>query len=269
MRTLLVIAVIMYTTSTLVAATQIKKKLSPPSSVLLTAVAGIVFHSGAIATRWIEVGRFPLILQAEVLCFLGWCIAAYFIFSSILAHTHLLGYTLLLAIIPTSVAAALPSPAVTPAKFRPFEDTLLFPLHATMIILAYAAFIITFLAGVLYIWQEYKLKKKRPASLKLPGLDTCDELSYRSMSIGFVALTLGIVSGFVWSRRHFGTYLHGDPIEILTLTIWLLYFFMIHYRITAGWRGRRTAIIAVVGFVFVLFILFGLQYLGGFHVFSS
>ncbi len=254
----------------MVAAMLLKKRQPPFVSIVFTAFGGFAFHTGALGLRWLEVGRFPLVIHAEVFSFLGWAIAGYFLLSGLSSRSQTLtSYILPLAIVPTLIAAVLPSPAITPANFETFGDTLLFPLHATMIIFAYASFIITFLAGVIYMWQERELKHKRfgKSLLKLPALDTCDEVSYRSMSIGFVTLTLGIVSGLIWSGRHFGTYLHGDPVEVLTLIVWFLYFFMIHYRVTAGWRGRRTAIIAIIGFVFVLFIMVGLQYLGGFHVF--
>jgi ABC-type transport system involved in cytochrome c biogenesis permease subunit len=140
-----------------------------------------------------------------------------------------------------------------------------------MIIFAYAAFIVTFLAGIMYIIQERELKLKRFGSsfFKLPALDTCDDLGYKAMSAGFVMLTLGMVAGIVWSGRHFGVYFHGDPIEILSLLTWFTYLFIIHYRVTAGWRGRRAAIVAIIGFVFVLFSLVGFKYLGGFHVFQG
>jgi ABC-type transport system involved in cytochrome c biogenesis permease subunit len=175
-----------------------------------------------------------------------------------------------LAFVFTLISILLPSPAGTPSVFKIFGNTLLFPIHASTVIFAYAAFLITFLAGVMYMVQERELKTKRFGSrlFRLPALDTCDDISYKAMSIGFVMLTLGMVTGVMWSARHNGVYFHGDPIEIMTLLIWFIYFFMIHYRVTAGWRGRRAAIIAIIGFVFVLFSLMGLKYLGGFHVFE-
>jgi cytochrome c-type biogenesis protein CcsB len=218
-----------------------------------------------------EVERFPLVLLQEVFSFLAWSIAGYALIASVRSRNRLLtSYVFPAVVILTLIAALLPAPVATPAGFKAFGDTLLFPLHASLVLFAYAAFFVTFLAGIMYILQERKLKLKRLGTsfLRLPALDTCDDLSYKSMSIGFVLLTLGIVSGIMWSGNHYGVYWHGDPIEIVTMLTWLVYLFMIHYRVTAGWRGRRVAIVAIIGFFFVLFSLMGLKYLGGFHVFE-
>ena len=88
------------------------------------------------------------------------------------------------------------------------------------------------------------------------------------MSLGFILLTLGIVTGIVWSGQRYGVYWHSDPIEIITMLTWINYMFMLHYRVTAGWRGRRAAIVSIVGFTFILFSLAGLKFLGRVHVFG-
>jgi len=234
-------------------------------------LAGFLLHTTALILRGMEVQRFPLVLPSEVFAFLGWAIACYYVFASLWNRNRVITtYVYPLAFIFTLGAVILPSPAVTPVGFKSFGNTMLFPIHASMVIFAYAAFLVTFLAGVMYIVQERQLKLKRFGSklFRLPALDTCDDISYKSMSIGFIMLTLGMVTGIMWSGLHDGIYWHGDPIEIITLLIWFTYFFMIHYRVTAGWRGRRAAIVAIIGFVFDLFSLMGLKYLGGFHVFE-
>jgi ABC-type transport system involved in cytochrome c biogenesis permease subunit len=81
-------------------------------------------------------------------------------------------------------------------------------------------------------------------------------------------LTLGIVSGVIWSSTRFGRYWRNDPKEIFALLTWLLYFVLIVYRLTASWRGRSAAWLGVVGFALVLLTFFGARLLGGYHVFG-
>jgi ABC-type transport system involved in cytochrome c biogenesis permease subunit len=138
------------------------------------------------------------------------------------------------------------------------------------LLFAYAAFVVTVGCGVMYLIQEHELKSKRfgAAFRWLPALNTCDEIAHRSMTVGFVALTLGIVAGMVYGREHDGRFWHNDPKEVMTLVTWVVYLAIVHYRLTAGWRGRRVAWLAIGGFVAVLMTFIGARAMGGYHVFG-
>ncbi|MEW6730333.1 MAG: cytochrome c biogenesis protein CcsA [Acidobacteriota bacterium] len=272
MKTLLILSLAFYLVSLVqTILTLLQRQRLPFHLTMGATLCGFTIHTLAIVLRGLEVARWPLVIPQEVFSFLSWAIAGYYIISSFWNRNRILvGYIIPVAVLFMLVALWLPSPASTPINFRAFGHTILFPIHTSLVLFAYAAFFVTFLAGVMYILQERELKLKRFGSMffRLPALDTCDDISYKSTSIGFVLLTFGMVTGIMWSGRHDGLYWHGDPIEIVSLLTWLIYLFMIHYRVTAGWRGRRAAIVAIIGFVFVLFSLVGLKYLGGFHVFE-
>ena len=106
------------------------------------------------------------------------------------------------------------------------------------------------------------------AFYRLPALNTCDELGYRSLTIGFVLLTLGMITGIIWNSQRDGRFWHNDPKEVLALVTWFVYLFMMHYRVTAGWRGRRIAWLSAAGFVIALFTWIGARYLPSYHVFG-
>jgi ABC-type transport system involved in cytochrome c biogenesis permease subunit len=77
-----------------------------------------------------------------------------------------------------------------------------------------------------------------------------------------------MMTGIIWNNQRDGRYWHNDPKEIMALVTWLVYLFIMHYRLTAGWRGRRVAWLTIVGFAVVLFTWAGTRYLGGYHVFG-
>ncbi|MBN8723741.1 MAG: cytochrome c biogenesis protein CcsA [Acidobacteria bacterium] len=247
-----------------------QKPRLPFSIALISSLSGFVLHTVALIIRGKQVDRCPIALQPELLLFLGWTLVAYYIIAFIWNRNQVvINYVFPLAFLTTFIGIILPLPDVSPLGLR-VGGTVLFPIHVSMVVFAYAAFFITFVTGLIYIFQERQLKLKRFGSIlgRFPALDTCDSISYKSMSLGFILLTLGIVTGIVWSGQRYGVYWHSDPIEIITMLTWINYMFMLHYRVTAGWRGRRAAIVSIVGFTFILFSLAGLKFLGRVHVFG-
>jgi cytochrome c-type biogenesis protein CcsB len=111
----------------------------------------------------------------------------------------------------------------------------------------------------------------QPAALPLsPQLlnlaDTLDNLSYRTIGLGFPLLTIGIIAGAVWANEAWGSYWSWDPKETWALITWLVFAAYLHARITRGWQGRRPAILAASGFVVVWVCYLGVNILGkGLH----
>jgi ABC-type transport system involved in cytochrome c biogenesis permease subunit len=77
---------------------------------------------------------------------------------------------------------------------------------------------------------------------------------------------IGIITGSIWAKQAWGTYWQWDPKETWSLITWLLYAGLLHQRFTVGWRGRRAAIMTIIGFLAAMFTLWGVTYLlGGAH----
>lgn len=92
--------------------------------------------------------------------------------------------------------------------------------------------------------------------------DLLDEISYRAVAIGYPIFTLGgLIFAMIWAKEAWGRYWMWDPKETWALIAWLVYSAYLHFRITAGWEGRRSAWIAVIGFGVVLFTLVGVNLL--------
>ena len=102
--------------------------------------------------------------------------------------------------------------------------------------------------------------------LNLEYLNSLDNLSYRLIGIGFSFLTIGILSGAVWANEAWGSYWSWDPKETWALITWITFAIYLHTRLVRGWRGRKPALVASLGF-FILWICYlGVNILGkGLH----
>jgi ABC-type uncharacterized transport system permease subunit len=120
-------------------------------------------------------------------------------------------------------------------------------IHISTVLIGYAALFFAAVAAVYYLLQERQLKSKSvmPAANKLPPLGTLDRIISQTMNTGFVFITIGTVSGVIWAFIENGTGWIGDPKIDFFLFTWAFYLAMIFLRVSAGWRGRRIAWLAV------------------------
>jgi cytochrome c-type biogenesis protein CcsB len=103
----------------------------------------------------------------------------------------------------------------------------------------------------------------------LPSADTLDRVTYKTICIAFPLLTAMIAAGAYWANRTWGSYWSWDPKETWAAITWLIYAGYLHMRITRGWRGRRAAYFAILGFGVVIFTFLGVTYLlPGLHAYA-
>lgn len=142
-------------------------------------------------------------------------------------------------------------------------------LYATS--LAASPFILSGLVAGIFASLLYLLLLWRRADLErlLPTADNLDRITYKTICIAFPLLTLMIAAGAYWANRTWGSYWSWDPKETWAAITWLVYAGYLHMRITRGWRGRRAAYFAILGFVVVMFTFFGVTYLlPGLHAYA-
>jgi ABC-type transport system involved in cytochrome c biogenesis permease subunit len=120
-------------------------------------------------------------------------------------------------------------------------------VHIVMILLGYAGLLLTAVASIFYLIQERQLKSKRPGTFfdRLPPLATLDGLVTNSMGFGFVFITLGVIAGSVWAFIESGTHWITEPRIALSFVTWGFYLMMVFLRASAGWRGRKAALMAI------------------------
>jgi len=137
--------------------------------------------------------------------------------------------------------------------------------------LAASPFILSGLVGSIFVSLMYLLLLWRREDLEglLPDSNSLDRITYKTIAIAFPLLTLMIAAGAYWANRTWGSYWNWDPKETWAAITWLIYAGYLHMRITRGWRGRRAAYFAILGFAVVMFTFFGVTYLlPGLHAYA-
>lgn len=249
------------------------KRRSSERVAFMSLAAGFAFHTASLVTDWVEDGRYPLFGMRETLSFLAWTLVVAYLLTLTRYRTVALGsFTLPLVSILTFVAMVVRerSGGATSELARSGGAPWLFPIHTTLLLFAYAAFFVVFAASVMYLVQERELRNKTFSAFfhRLPSLMTVNDIATHAVGIGFTLLTLGVLTGMLWSSERDGRLWHNDPKEIFAAITWLLYLILILYRSTASWRGRRAAWLGVLGFALVLCTFFGARLLGSYHVFG-
>jgi ABC-type uncharacterized transport system permease subunit len=137
-------------------------------------------------------------------------------------------------------------------------STMFLVLHVGFVSLAFAAFTLAAALSALYLWQEGRLKARRPGVLlgRAPSLLTLETLAGRTIAVAVPALTAGIGAGLARLRSDGGGI---DALMAVTFGTWLVYAVYLLLRYEAGWRGRRAAYLALVGFALVIVARVGLQ----------
>ena len=132
-------------------------------------------------------------------------------------------------------------------------------------------FILSGLVGSIFVSLLYLMLLWRRSDLErlLPTAESLDRITYKTICIAFPLLTLMIAAGAYWANRTWGSYWSWDPKETWAAITWLVYAGYLHMRITRGWRGRRAAYFAILGFAVVMFTFFGVTYLlPGLHAYA-
>jgi len=121
-------------------------------------------------------------------------------------------------------------------------------IHIVLVLLGYAALVFTAAGAVLYLFQERELKSKKPSKFyyRLPALGTLDDLISKSMALGFVLITLAVVAGSTWAFIELKTRWIQQPKIAISFFTWGIYLALVFLRTTAGWRGRKAALMTVV-----------------------
>lgn len=221
---------------------------------LLTEV-GWGLHTASLLILGIELGRPPIGTFQEAVSLLVWVSVLLELWCARQYRVPVLGAFVL----PVIFAFGL-SVATLPVELKALAPAIRSAwmwVHVTSAMLGIAAFVLNFAGGLMYLIQERQLKSKRPGAFyyRLPSLETLDRLTYRTLTLGFPFLTVGLILGVVWARSAWGTLFAWDPLAIFSLLAWLIYAATLSGRAVAGWRGRRAALGALVGFAVLLLTL--------------
>jgi ABC-type uncharacterized transport system permease subunit len=217
---------------------------------------GWLLQTGLLVVQADRADAFPWATWAGSLNLFVWLVVSVYLVWGCRTRYRLLG----LAVMPLAavllVLARLGGGTGTAGHSR--YSTVFLVLHVGLVSFAFAAFTLAAALSALYLWQERRLKAHRPAGLlgRTPSLLALETLAGRTIAVALPALTVGIVAGLV-RLRHEGTAV--DALMAVTLVTWAVYAAYVVLRWEAGWRGRRAAYLALLGFVLVIVARLGLQ----------
>ena len=259
----------------------------------LVAAANLAL-TAQLVLRWWQSGHFPISNLYESLCFLAWACTL----TQLLVERSYPSPIVAAAATPMGLGCvafasfALPDQLQQAAPLVPALRSSWLVMHVSVIMVSYAALLVGSLVSMAVLFtdrgQQLELRSSsigsggfRQASLAADGgaagglqlssaslslSEQLDSLSYRTITVGFLLLSIGIVSGAVWANEAWGSWWSWDPKETWALICWLVYAAYLHTRLSRGWQGRKPAIVAVAGLVVICVCYIGVNLLGvGLH----
>ena len=237
---------------------------------------GFTAQTLAIILRWVEsykmgIGHAPLSNLYESLVFFSWTLMLLYLILEWRTKNRTIGtFVTPLAFLAMAYASFSPNISSQIQPLIPALKSNWLISHVITCFFGYAAFALSFGISIMYLLKRLDTAEKDNRFLRLiPSTAILDDLNYQMIVIGFLMLTLGIITGSVWAHSAWGTYWSWDPKETWSLITWLVYASVIHTRLVKGWKGKKIAILSIVGFACVLFTYFGVNYLAGLHSYAK
>jgi cytochrome c-type biogenesis protein CcsB len=226
-------------------------------------------HTLALILQTAAYGFFPVANLGGTLSLFSWTLVTAFLILNWRYPVKVLG-----ALVTPMAGLMLGGSLILPraATIPPALQSAWLTFHIAAALLGNATFTLAFLGAILYLLQEHQLKSKQFGFLykRLPSLEMLDALNYYCINIGFLLLTMGIISGSLYAQYTMGVFWQWDPKETVTLIAWLLYAGLLHERLVVGWRGRRAALMAIAGFLVLMVAFVGADFWHrGYHRFGD
>ncbi|HXV48742.1 MAG TPA: cytochrome c biogenesis protein [Candidatus Binatia bacterium] len=218
----------------------------------LTLLVGFILQTVVLAARFVNEGFAAVALMGEALLFKSWMMVGLYLLIQLRYRLTVLGGI----VAPLAFLMCLAAVAFSTAEgeIPPGLESVWLPVHVTLAFLGNAVFALAFGVSVIYLLQERHLKHKKITALmkRFPSLESLDRLNYLLLVWGFPLMTLGILTGSMWAGIHWGNYWSWEPRQIASGIAWLFYGAILHGRLTAGLRGKKAALLTMVGFCVVL-----------------
>jgi cytochrome c-type biogenesis protein CcsB len=221
--------------------------------------AGMLLNLAFLVIRWQEAGRPPFKTLYESLMLLGGCLALVYIIVETVYEIRGLGVLAGLASVITMLYACLKADKEIVNLPAALQSVWFIP-HVVVYFFGYAAVLLAFLAAVLYLVHPAPFVSRRADLLGTAVVDM-EKLANGIMRFGFVLLTAGLLMGAFWAKSAWGDYWVWDPKETWSLVSWLIFVMVLHLRYMSRWRGRRFALLVIVGFAAVMFTYLGMNLL--------
>jgi len=264
---------------------------------LLVAAANLCL-TAQLVLRWWDSGHFPISNLYESLCFLAWACTL----TQLLVERNWPSPLVPAAATPMALGCvafasfALPERLQEASPLVPALRSSWLVMHVSVIMVSYAALLVGSLLSLAVLFTDrgnsLELRSSsigsggyrqatlvtaadgsgsgvaplQLSSVAMPVVEQLDSLSYRTITVGFLLLSVGLVSGAVWANEAWGSWWSWDPKETWALICWLVYAAYLHTRLIRGWQGRKPALVAAAGLVVIAVCYIGVNLLGiGLH----
>jgi ABC-type transport system involved in cytochrome c biogenesis permease subunit len=224
-------------------------------------VGGVIAHTFVIGMQTMEAGHVPFAGTTQAISTFVWLLALAYLSVEVTTDERGLGLFILPIIVMLQLLPAIQGPGVEP-RSAVLEHPL-FWTHVSAMLGAYASFGLAAVIGITYVLQFKEIKAKHLVFFftRLPSLQVLDVMNSRSILVGWVLMTIGLVAGALWiteamsimpSDPRVQAMSLRDPKIFVALMTWAVYTFQLIARRAIGWRGRRAAYLSAAGFAIVL-----------------
>jgi ABC-type transport system involved in cytochrome c biogenesis permease subunit len=225
-------------------------------------VAGALAHTFVIGMQTMEAGHVPITDKTTAISTFVWMLALAYLYMEMTTDERAMGVFIL-----PLLAALQTIPALRPGleQKSAILQGPLFGIHVSSLLFAYASFALACMIGITYVllFKEIKAKHLGFFYARLPSLQVLDRMNQRTIGIGWIFLTIGMIAGIVFAAQaralpsaaddpRVQAMSLGDPKIFVALVCWAVYSFEVFAARRIGWGGRRTAYLSAVGFSIVL-----------------
>jgi cytochrome c-type biogenesis protein CcsB len=270
------------------------------------AYAGVGAHLVSVVARGLAADRVPWGNMYEYSSMVGLLVVAGYLIVERITRVRMIGGFALGAAVLSMAAATMVY--VTPGPLVPALNSYWIRIHVVAAMTGSSLFILGFVFTVLFLVGDARERREAAAAIGepipafagvgaggglphdlaaspdepeanvvpeprsgwLPASAVLDRLAYRTIAFGFPIWTFAVIAGAIWAEQAWGRYWGWDPKEVWSFITWVVFAAYLHARATVGWRGRRAAVIAVVGFAALVFNLYAVNLvISGLHSYAN
>jgi cytochrome c-type biogenesis protein CcsB len=244
---------------------------------LAATFAGLAAHMAGLICRGLAVHRLPWGDMYEFTVALTFVAVVFFLGLMIKYRAYYLGLFVIGAVV---IALGLAQTVIYTAAgpLVPALQSYWLSIHVTSITLAVGTYFVAAVLGIVYLFAERHARRVADGRAaagdgimgRLPAPEVLDRLAYRTVMFAFPLWTFGIIAGAIWADQAWGRYWGWDPTETWAFITWVVYACFLHARSTVGWRGRKAAVIQLIGFCCLLFNMIGVSlFITGLHSYAG
>ncbi|MEV5826123.1 c-type cytochrome biogenesis protein CcsB [Spirillospora sp. NPDC052242] len=249
-----------------------RTQIEPAKLAILLNVLGWGAHLGVLVSRGLAADRWPWANMYEFLTAIAFAAVTAFLIVMLRYRARYLGaFVMVAAVVALGVANIWLYDEVGPVS--PALNSYWIAIHVSAAIIATGAFTVAGAATILYLVKARAegrgTLREHGVLARMPSADGLDRLANGVTMFAFPIWTAAIIMGAIWADQAWGRYWGWDPKEIWSFITWVIYAAYLHARATAGWKGRKAAILALIAFAALMFNFFGVNYMfSGLHSYA-